>query len=120
MPSKNKKSVFKKIVPETGVLISWTIHKLAGSTARWIIIGLAILIIGYLSYGWIWQPLQNRNVVPPGVNLNIGTDPNVLQTINNQRAERAQHIPYDFAREAQVIAPNRGNANTTDSTNTTP
>lgn len=116
---KSKKSILKKVLPETGILISRVIYIVATNTARWTIIGISVLLTGYLVYGWIWQPLQSRDVLPPGVNLNSTNDPNALQSINNQRAERSQHIPYDFTQEAQIIAPNRGAANPTTNAPTT-
>lgn len=99
----------KRLVPGTGSVVTQITSLLASRLARWVLIGLALLAIGYLGQQKVWQPLQNKNILPVGTGA-TAADITVLQDINAQRAARAQHIPHDFSPEAQLIVPHTSTA----------
>ncbi len=77
-------------------------------TARFVVTSLAIIIVAYLLYQHVWQPLVRAVEVPVGVSpTNPALDTEQLQAISTARAARVQAPRHNFIRYNSLFAPRR-------------
>lgn len=77
---------------------------LSSSRARMVIIVIVLCIVVVLSYVYVWMQLQRGAESSMGMlDLSVSLDRNALQTINNARVERTDHVPASYSRYVSLF-----------------
>jgi hypothetical protein len=105
MAEKNKDSSLNRLsLFRIQSLLRTTTRLVATRSIRLFILGLAVLMTGWLLYQNVWNPLHEEIILPAGVTPhNPRLDEGMLETITNARVERTQHTIRPFTGIERVL-----------------
>ncbi|MEX1997972.1 MAG: hypothetical protein WEA04_04870 [Candidatus Andersenbacteria bacterium] len=105
MPSKSK-SFLIRLLPRFNTFGAFIFAWLGTAIMRLLVIFIGVLLLAYMLYLNVWQPLRQEVELPPGVTpTNPELDVTRLKEINNQRSQRFQSIRRNFETRNFLFVP---------------